>query len=257
MARNAVLSFGLVNVPVGVETLAKRNEPSFKTLHTCGGTVTQKRICDSCQEEVRSGETLSGYQFSKGQFLRFTPEEIEQAKSGQRSSIIAIEKFVPFEEVDLTTYAETTYWLRQNDTLREPYLLLREAMRAESVFGIGSASLWGKESPVSVWTDGAVLYLSIMFCAEDVTEPTRPEEIDVLEGNVALATQLVKAMTSDLAPEDLASRSRQRVQAMIQAKMAGEAFQAPAMLPDPEPTTDITAKLRESIERSKKEAAKA
>lgn len=253
MARNAVLSFGLVNVPVGVETAAKRKDITFRTLHrSCGGSLNQQMFCAACGEVVSNGDTVKGYEVSKGQFLNFEPEEIEAAK-GTRSSQIMITKFVKETTLDVITF-DTTYWLKQHETLKEPYVLLMNSLSDNEAIGIGQSHLWGKDYPVAVWTDRARLYLTTLFCVEDMRDMDAPEQVDVSR-NIDLARELIAAMMDDLDEGDLRSPEREKMNRLIAARMAGQEFQPPAEVEPSEPTIDIQAKLRESIEKAKSRTA--
>ena len=48
------ISFGLVNIPVKMNTTIKNNDITFDLLHKkCGEKISYKRYCEHCKKEVK------------------------------------------------------------------------------------------------------------------------------------------------------------------------------------------------------------
>src|ERR1700739_2465594 len=91
---NGSISFGLVNIPVGLALATQRQDGSFRTLHrACGTTNKQKRYCPVHDRDVEPDELVKGWEFAKGQCVLVEEADLE-AVALTRSQSIAILRFV-------------------------------------------------------------------------------------------------------------------------------------------------------------------
>ncbi len=96
---NGSISFGLVNIPIGLAVATQRQDVAFRTLHReCGTPIKQKRWCPLHEREVEPDELVKGWEFAKGQFV-FVEEADLEAVALKRSQSIAILRFVRLEDV--------------------------------------------------------------------------------------------------------------------------------------------------------------
>src|SRR4029453_810728 len=101
---NGSISFGLVNIPVGLalatKPAARQSDVSFRTLHReCGTPIKQKRWCPVHEREVEAEELVKGWEFAKGQFVMMEGSDLESVEL-KRSRSIELLRFVPLAEVD-------------------------------------------------------------------------------------------------------------------------------------------------------------
>ena len=71
---NGNISFGLVNIPVGLapatKPAARQSDVSFRMLHReCGTPIKQKRYCPVHERDVESDELVRGWEVAKGQYV--------------------------------------------------------------------------------------------------------------------------------------------------------------------------------------------
>src|SRR5579862_9891747 len=97
----ATISFGLVSVPVQLFSFGKsKHSVSFNMLHKqCGTRLKQQYICPKENVIVGREDTVKGYEFSKDQYVIFTPEELKSLEEKVTSTIDIIE-FVELAQVD-------------------------------------------------------------------------------------------------------------------------------------------------------------
>lgn len=255
---NGILSYGLLNVPVGVCSSARSKEITFKTLHKeCEGTIGMPKVCKKCGEaDLQVDQLVKGFEFSKKQYLMIEEDDLEKLQA-ERSKIIKINKFVSFDEVDELQVAGS-YYLAPNAMLTRPYTLLSHAMGEKEVVGVGVQSLWGKEHPAMVWAkEGGALVLSSLFCHDEmVSDLEIQEQLGLVpEEEQELANQLIALMLRPLDPQkDFVSNSRRRMNEYIEAKLnnINLEFMEPETLP--EATVDIQEQLRASIEAARSAA---
>jgi DNA end-binding protein Ku len=259
---NGSLSFGLVNIPVGLAPAtapaARASDVQFRMLHrACLTPIRQKRWCPVHDVEVGPDELVRGFEAAKGRFVPVEDEELEALERRDTSRAIEIGRFVKAEEVD-PIYFDRTYFLvpAGTEAQRRPYALLARAMRDEGVVGIGSFVLAGKEKLCLVRPKGEALALETLFHADDVKGE---EEIDEAVGRtpvkaeeLGLARQLISGLLGPFEPEaQLRSAYRSSLKELLEAKLAGAELPPPAPEPAATPVVDLMEALRQSIAASK------
>ena len=62
---NGSISFGLVNIPIGLAVATQRSDVAFRTLHReCGTPIKQKRWCPFHERDVEADELVKGWELS-------------------------------------------------------------------------------------------------------------------------------------------------------------------------------------------------
>src|SRR5258705_3783011 len=95
------ISFGLVSIPVKLFSATEASKAiSFNLLHkTCGSRLKQQYLCAKEEIPVAREEMVKGYEFTKDQYVMFTPEELKaMEEAGTHTADIT--EFVPVESVD-------------------------------------------------------------------------------------------------------------------------------------------------------------
>jgi DNA end-binding protein Ku len=231
---SANISFGLVSVPVGLYSASESSaNVSFNMLHKkCGTRLKQQYICPKEDVVVEKDDIAKGYEFSKGQYVTFSPEEIK-ALDEKATNSIDIAEFVPLSAVD-RIYLEKVYYLGPDKGGDRAYRLLGEALKTTGRAALGQYSARGKQYLVLVRPlDGVLVmeqlhYQPDLRSAADVPHPDTP----VKEAELALAKQLIEqSSTDEFHPENYRDTVRERVLDAIQQKVEGQeitAEEAPA-----------------------------
>jgi DNA end-binding protein Ku len=253
---NGSLSFGLVNIPVGLALAtaakARQSDVSFRTLHAeCRTPIRQKRWCPTHEREVGPDEIVKGWEVAKGEFVVIEEADLEAIQQADDSRAIDIAAFVPLEDVD-PVYFDRTYYLAPASAAaaRRPYVLLLEAMKQTGMAALGRFVLRGSETLCLIRPRGDALALETLFLSEDVRSQAEIEEAvddtDVRDQEVALALQVIDALAGDFQPEALQSEYRQNLRAMLEAKLAGEEIAKPEPVTET-PVVDLMEALRASV----------
>jgi DNA end-binding protein Ku len=248
---NGSISFGLVNIPIGLALATQRSDIAFRTLHReCGTPIKQKRFCPFHERDVEPDELVKGWEVSKGEFV-FVEEADLEAVALQRSQSIEILRFVALEDVD-PVYFDRTYYLAPASApaSRRPYVLLLRAMNDTGMAAIGKFVLWGKENLCLIRPHGDSLALETLFFAEDVRSRDEIEdavaETDVKEAELGLAKQVIESLVGEFQPEDFENQYRGELRAMLEAKLAGQEIARPEPVPET-PVIDLMDALRKSV----------
>jgi DNA end-binding protein Ku len=248
---NGSVSFGLVNIPVGLALATQRSDVAFRTLHReCGTPIKQKRWCPLHERDVEADELVKGWEVAKGQFVLVEESDLE-AVALQRSQAIEILRFVALEDVD-PVYFDRTYYLAPADAeaQRRPYVLLLRAMQESGTAAVGKFVLWGKENLCLIRAQGDALALETLFYADDVRSKREIEEavgsIEVREPELELAGQVIGSLAGDWNPDDFENEYRRELRAMLEAKLAGEQITVPEPVAET-PVVDLMEALRRSV----------
>ena len=252
---NGSISFGLVNIPIGLALATQRSDVSYRTLHReCGTPIKQKRYCPFHERDVEAEELVKGWEYSKGNFVLVEEADLESVAL-QRSQSIEIVRFVALAEVD-PVYFDRTYYLAPAgaDAARRPYVLLLRAMQSSGMAAIGKFVLWGKENLSLIRPHGDSLVLETLFFAEDVRSRAEIEEAvgetDVRKEELDLAGQVIGSLVGDFDPAEFENDHRRDVRAMLEAKVAGEEIVRPEPVPET-PVVDLMDALRRSVAEAK------
>jgi DNA end-binding protein Ku len=258
---NGSISFGLVNIPIGLALATQRSDIAFRTLHReCGTPIKQKRYCPFHERDVEADELVKGWEVAKGEFVMVEEEDLE-AIAVQRSQSIEILRFVKLEDVD-PVYFDRTYYLApaSSEAQRRPYVLLLEAMKETGMAAVGKFVLWGKENLSLIRPHGDTLALETLFFAEDVRSRAEVEEMvaetAVKEPELELARQVIDSLAGEWDPEDFENEYRRELRAMLEAKLEGREIKRPEPVPEA-PVVDLMDALRKSVSEaaSRKKAA--
>jgi DNA end-binding protein Ku len=254
---SATISFGLVSVPVNLySTSESAASISFNMVHKKDGTrLKQQYINPKDDKVVERSDIAKGYEFAKGQYVIFSPEEIK-ALDEKATNAIDVNEFVPLSKVD-RLYFEKAYFLGPDKGGERAYRLLAEALKATGRAGLGQYSARGKQYLVLVRPMDGVLvmeqlhYQPELRSAADVPVP----DVPVKEAELNLAKQLIEQTSTDeFHPEKYHDTVRERVLEAIQQKVEGQEITAE---PEEKPETkiiDLMDALKASL--SKREGTK-
>ena len=165
---SATIAFGLVSVPVSLYSASESSATvSFNMLHkSCGTRLKQQYICPKEGNVVEKDEIAKGYEFAKGQYVTFTPEEIKALDEKATNSIDIVE-FVPLSAVD-RIYVEKVYYLGPDKGGDRAYRLLGEALKATGRAALGQYSARGKQNLVLLRPLDGVLVMEQLHYADEL-----------------------------------------------------------------------------------------
>ena len=248
----ANISFGLVSVPVKLYSTSDSSAGvSFNWIHKdCGSRLKQQYICAQDSVKVERDDMIKGYEFSKGQFVTFTPDELKALEERCDSSIEIVE-FVPADKVD-KVYVDKPYYLGPDKGGDRAYRLLGAAMRETGLSALGRYAARGKQYLVLLtpWRNGILMeqlhYSHEVRSMEEVPIPSG----DVKDQELKLAIQLIDQIRADeFRPEKYKDEVRERVLELIERKVQGEDItEAPSEAPKTQ-IIDLMEALKASLSK--------
>ena len=146
----ATISFGLVSIPVNLFSASESKAAiSFNMLHDEDhARVKQQLVCSKDGAIVERDHIVKGYEFEKGQYVVFTPEELK-ALEEQSNQIMEITEFVPLAKID-PVYFDKGYYLSPGKGGDKAYRLLAKAMTETGRCGLAKYAARGKQYLVVV-----------------------------------------------------------------------------------------------------------
>ena len=252
-ARNigsATISFGLVSVPVNLFSSSESSAAiSFNMIHSkCGSRLKQQYICAKEGMVVEKDEISKGYEFSKDQYVLFTPDEVK-ALDEKATNTIDIAEFVPLATVD-RIYLEKLYYLGPGKGGERAYKLLVAALADTGRAALGQYSARGKQYLALVRPMGDILvmeqlhYQAELRSADDVPRP----EVTLKDAELALARQLIEQGSVDeFHPQNFHDTVRERVLEAIQRKVDGQEITAEATEAPQTKIIDLMDALKASL----------
>jgi DNA end-binding protein Ku len=222
---SATLSFGLVSVPVKMFATGESSAAiAFNWLHKKDGArLKQQYVCSKDGEKVEKDDMVKGFEFSKGQYVTFTPDELKQLEE-KATGAIEVTEFVPAPQVD-RVYLEKSYFLGPDKGGERAYRLLSEALKQTGRVAVGQYAARGKQYLIAVRPlDGGLVMEQLRYANEIRTIAEVPiPKTDLKKPELQLAMQLVEQASSDsFRPEAYEDNARKRILDQIQRKVEGE-----------------------------------
>lgn len=257
---SATISFGLVSIPVRLYVATHSEQISFHLLHAeCGTRIKQQTTCPHCNRVVERSELVKGREISRDRYVTFTSEELE-ALEAAASPALDIQEFVPLADVD-PVYFENTHYLGADKGGEKAYRLLVDAMTATGMGALAQHVSRGKEHLVMIRPRDGVLMLHTLYYADEVRSAAEIETgaaVKTKPAEVELARKLVAELSHDaFHPEQYHDHWRERVEAAVQQKVAGEEVQAAPTVPERAQVIDLMDALKQSLARGRGKAAAA
>ena len=252
------ITFGLVNIPVGLYSAEKREETvSFHLLDRRNmSRVKYKRVNEKTGREVPWNETVRGYEIEGGKHVVLSDEDLQRA-SPEKTQTIDILDFVDAEEIG-PTFFDKPYYLAPDKKGAKSYALLRETLRRTSKVGIAKVVIRTKQYLAAVLVEEQAIVLNILRFAHELRDP---KELDlpsgkegVSERELDMAERLVEGMVSDWDPEKYRDVYYKDLKKLIKERVeAGELEESPEAPPAPKPerggqVVDLMALLKRSVE---------
>lgn len=248
---SATISFGLVSIPVKVYAATRSQSIRFNMLDPRDGSrVKQQLVNANTGDPVPRNETVKGYEYSRGQYVVFTEDELKALERKSDHSI-EIEEFIPMQAVD-PLYFEKAQLLGPDKGGQKAYRLLNEAMTLTGRVAIGRFSTRGKQQLVLLRPLQRGLVMQGLWYADEVRhfdEIEFGDEVQLKKGEVDLATQLIDQLSSDrFDAERFEDEYRRDVLEAVDRKVAGEEVVTLPKREAREQIIDLVAALKRSIE---------
>lgn len=246
------ISFGLVSVPVRMITAVRSKNVSFNQLErSTGARIRYQRVSEKTGEPVANDDIVKGYEIEPSRYVVVEARELD-AMAPKKTSTIEIVDFVDLAEID-PIYFDSPYYVTPDKNARKPYDLLLRAMTELGKVAIGRVVVRNKEHLVAIRPLDDVLCVEMMRWSDEVVPTGGLVDTDGVEVNareLAMAKQLIEALSSPFDPTAYRDEYREQVLGLIERKAAGEEIVAGPAPEEPAKVLDLMAALRASLQES-------
>jgi len=247
---SATISFGLVSIPVRLYAATESSASiSFNLLHEkCGSRLKQQYICIKEEVIVPREEMIKGYEFQKGEYVTFTPEELKELEESSTQSV-DITEFVPLAKVD-PVYFDRAYYLGPDKGGDRPYKLLARTMAETGRAALAKYAARGKMYLVLLRPHEDKLVMQQLHYADEVRDIREVPvgDAEVREQELKLARQLVEQIAREtFNPDAYEDEVRKRIQEQIDRKVEGQQIQLSPTEQKPAQVIDLMEALKASL----------
>jgi len=252
------IQFGLVNIPVQLETAVREKAVSFHLLSKDGSCrLRRKLVCPDTGEEVNYSDTARGIEVAKDQYVLVDEKELDKLKP-EKGRAIEIEQFVKLSDID-PIYFDRVYYVTPGDGSAKAYKLFYEALKESGRIGIARFVMRDREYVAALRVMGDGIVLHTMHYADEVlslddTLPGTIAKAKPAAKEVQFARQLIDAMTDSLDLDKFKDDYRIQVENLIEQKRSGKKTVAVKDDHDDEPiprTINLMDALKRSLAASK------
>lgn len=246
------VSFGLVSVPVKLYAATESHDVSFRQVHAKdGGRIKYQRVCSVDGEEVPYSEIAKGYETEDGEMVVLDEDDLSELPSTS-SREIAVEKFVPSDQIDPMLF-EKSYYLEPEKSGAKPYALLRQALLEADRMAVVTVALRQRTTVAVLRVRDDVIVLQTMMWPDEVRTPDfNVETGEVKDAEVKMARMLVETLAGDFDPSEFEDDYAEAVEAMVKAKIeGGEVKRTPTSTKSSGEVVDLLAALQRSVDAAK------
>jgi len=249
------INFGLVTIPVKLQTAIRTNDLRFNFLHkTDEGRINNVRRCSIDGEEVAYTDLVRGYEYEKGRYVILTDEDFDSVNPEATQSVDIVQ-FVDLAEIN-PMFFDKPYYLEPEKRGRHAYALLREALTESGKVGIAKVVIRSREHLAALKPNGDALVLELMHFEDEIVEQSTldlPEIAKPAENEMKVAKMLIDTMTEAFDASKFKDTYKEQILAMIDARAAGkETPKADVVAPKASNVVNLMDMLQRSLEQTKK-----
>jgi len=250
------VQFGLVTIPVKLYLATESKGISFNMLHKDDLSRIQMKIwCPVEDEPISRSETVKGYEYSPGEYVVVTDEDLERVPLKTVRSI-EIEQFTKAQRDDAAVrFVKSAYYLEPDKVGRKAFHLLKTVLEEEGLTAICKVVIKDREALAALDPFGDTMLMTTLHWPDEIRSTKEldlgDEKYEFKPAELAMANQLVSAMTGEFDPSRFKDEYREALEEVIQAKVDGkETVEVEA----PEETgklIDLMAALEASVNAAK------
>ena len=219
------ISFGLVQIPVGLYSGEKREELNFTMLDKNDfSPVGYKRYNKNTGQEVGWNDVVKGYEYEEGRYVVLSEEDLKNANP-KATQTVEILDFVDADDIP-AEYFDKPYYLAPTAKGKKGYALLRETLKKTGKVGIAKVVIHTREYIAALMPRGNVLVLDILRYPYEIRDTSDLEipgekisELGVTDKEIKMAEMLVKGMVDKWDPAKYKDTYREDVLKMIEEKV--------------------------------------
>lgn len=249
------LSFGLVNIPVGLFPAEAPDDLDLTLLDRRDlSRVGYNKINKETGEPIEASEIVRGYEVSDGKFVLLTESDFKKANP-KATQTVEIFGFVAAGDIP-PLYFDKPYYLVPLKQGVKPYALLRAALERSGRVGLARLVIRTRQYLAAVYPHEDSLVVNLLRFPHELRDPAA---LDVPEAGkktapsakeLDLAERLIAGMEEKWEPKQYKDEYRDDLLALIKRKAKSPRAVEAEPEPDEEPmaeVVDLMALLKKSV----------
>ncbi len=243
------IKFGEVICPIGLYTAVSASDRiSFNILNRKTGNRVRREFIDSATgETVDYDDQVKGYETGNGRYVMLEPEEIAAAVP-ESDKILAIEAFIPCDEIDIL-YFDKPYYIAPQENGADVFAVLRDGMKEANVVAIASTVLFRRLRTLLIRPHGDGLIGTTLNYDYEVRPADEAFDdipaIKIDKEMLDLAGHIIGTKEGSYDAGGFEDRYEDALAALVKAKLEGKAFKKPKV-PKASKPSDLLQALRDS-----------
>ena len=247
---SGLLRLSLVVVPVKAYPATSTTQTiSFNQLHAgCGQRINYHKVCP-VHGKVASEAIVRGYPYAPDQYVVVEEAELDQLRPPKDRGLV-LEQCIEASQIEPALFAgRTLYLVPEGLPARRPYLVLQEALKRQKKAALGRITLSGHRHVALVRPTGRLLSMHLLH------DPAKLRASAALEAELRdgaaneqkqrLASMLVDSATAAIDWARYRDDTAEKLVALIEAKIAGRQWVAPAE--EPVQVLQLLEALKQSV----------
>ncbi len=214
------ITVGLMSITVRLFAATEDRSVRFRQVHRDdGGTISIRRRCDVCGDEVPYPDVAKGYAGEDGRLVVIDDEEL-LGLSAPTTRTIDVLRFVQAEEIDPILY-DRTYYVEPDAVAATAYALLLKALEGTGRVAVAKMALRQVERLAAIRVRDGMLVVQTMLWPDEVRTPNVDLAVHaaaVRPPELAMTRSLVDAMTGHFDPATLTDARRAALLEFLAAK---------------------------------------
>lgn len=243
------LSFGLLNVPVSLMTGERKVDLQFRMLDSRNhARVKYERVNAETGEEVPWKDIVKAFEYDKGNYVVLEDDDLKAAAPEGREAV-EVESFVDAASIG-PEYFEKPYVLVPGKKAEKGYVLLREVLRETGRIGIARVVIRTREYLSAVMPKGDALMLMLLRYPQELVDVSdykipegKPSDFRVSDKELKMAKQLIESMAGEWQPDEYQDEFRDRLQQVIEKRIAAQDTTTAAAPDEEEPPKNATTNV--------------
>ena len=247
------IQFGLVTIPVKLYLATESSYTiRFNMLHAKDkARIQMKTWCPVEDKPISRADTVKGYEYSPGEYVVISDEDLEKVPL-KTVRAIEIEQFTKSKDEDANTrFVKQAYYLEPDKIGRKPFYLLKSVLEDEGLTAICKVVIKDREALAALDPFAETMLLTTLHWPDEIRsikELDLPdEEFTFKPAELAMARQLVSAMTADFDPAAYKDEYREALMQVIESKIEGHEVTAPEPVEEGGKLIDLMAALEASV----------
>jgi DNA end-binding protein Ku len=221
------IQFGLVTIPVKLYLATESKGISFNMLHKTDLSRIQMKVwCPVDDKPISRGDTVKGFEYAPGEYVVVTDEDLERVPLKTVRSI-EIEQFTKAERDDAAIrFVKSAYYLEPDKIGRKAFNLLKSVLEEDGLTAICKVVIKDREALAALDPFGDTMLMTTLHWPDEIRSTAEldlgDEEYTFKPAELAMAKQLVSAMTAEFDPSQYKDEYREALEAVIMDKVEGK-----------------------------------